>query len=112
MGVGGGSNRSSTDGFRSLGSCILTQWHALTPNIQGGSRMRRRARTVLCGGYRVIGIPTATGRWRRLRNLWTFWLTAARAGLAGNGQYWRLLRSRGFAAMSRLAPALALQAPF
>ena len=29
--------------------------------------MRRSARTVLCGGYRVIGIPTATARCFRLR---------------------------------------------
>src|SRR3954451_16101612 len=33
---------------------------ALTPLIQGGSRMRKSARTVLCGGCRAIGIPTAT----------------------------------------------------
>src|SRR3954470_13977177 len=34
--------------------------YALTPLIQGGSRMRKSARTVLCGGCRAIGIPTAT----------------------------------------------------
>src|SRR3954468_15489861 len=49
-----------TDGFRSLVSYILIPWNALTPLIQGGSRMRKSARTVLCGGCRAIGIPTAT----------------------------------------------------
>src|SRR5262247_1923652 len=34
--------------------------HASPPPIQGGSRMRERARTDLCGGRREIGVPTAT----------------------------------------------------
>jgi hypothetical protein len=33
---------------------------ALLPCIQSKSRMRKRARTDLCGGRRVIGVPTAT----------------------------------------------------
>ena len=48
------------DGFPFPAFCILILWNALTPLIQGGSRMRESARTVLCGGCWVTGIPTAT----------------------------------------------------
>ena len=50
-----------TGGFHCHVFCILTPCNDLTLAIQGGSRMRRRARTVLCGGRQVTGIPTATG---------------------------------------------------
>src|ERR1035441_3488026 len=76
MCVGSGSTRFSTDGFRLLAFCILILWHVLTPHIQGGSRMRRSARTVLCGGYRAIGIPTATAKFFPLRVRSHFRLTA------------------------------------
>src|ERR1039457_3333470 len=76
MCVGSGSTRFSTDGFRLLAFCILILWHVLTPHIQGGSRMRRSARTVLCGGYRAIDIPTATAKYLPLRVHPHFRLTA------------------------------------
>ena len=38
---------------------------ALPQCIHSKSRMRERARTDLCGGRRVIGVPTAT-TWPRL----------------------------------------------
>ncbi len=44
--------------------CILILWLASSPLIQGGSRMRRRARTVLCGGRSAMVVPTATVEWR------------------------------------------------
>jgi hypothetical protein len=34
--------------------------HASTPLILGKSRMRKRARTDLCGGRSVTAVPTAT----------------------------------------------------
>ncbi len=55
-----GSAGSWTDGFQSLASYILILCRASTPLIQGGSRMRRRARTDLCGGRSVMIVPTAT----------------------------------------------------
>ena len=45
--------------FRSLIICIPIRLHA-PPLIQGRSRMRRRARTDLRGGRRVVDVPTAT----------------------------------------------------
>jgi len=38
----------------------LSHWFALTPFILQKSRMRRRARTDLCGGRSVMVVPTAT----------------------------------------------------
>src|SRR5258708_4850937 len=38
----------------------------LPPLIHGKSRMRRRARTDLCGGRSVMIVPTATVGWSRL----------------------------------------------
>jgi hypothetical protein len=40
--------------------CILILVHASPPPIQGGSRMRKRARTVLCGGRSAMVVPTVT----------------------------------------------------
>ena len=37
----------------------LSRWLALTPFILQKSRMRRRARTDLCGGRSAMGVPTA-----------------------------------------------------
>jgi len=55
-----GSPGSWSAGFQSLASYILIPCRASTPLIQGGSRMRRRARTVLCGGRPAMIVPTAT----------------------------------------------------
>jgi len=38
----------------------LSYWLALSPLILQKSRMRRRARTDLCGLRSVMGVPTAT----------------------------------------------------
>jgi len=38
----------------------LSHWLALTLFILQKSRMRRRARTDLCGGRSAMGVPTAT----------------------------------------------------
>jgi hypothetical protein len=38
----------------------LSRWLAFTPFILQKSRMRRRARTDLCGGRSAMGVPTAT----------------------------------------------------
>src|ERR1035437_446773 len=56
-----GLTRFWTTGFRYPASCTLIPHSASTPLIQGGSRMRRRARTVLCGGRSAMVVPTATG---------------------------------------------------
>ena len=40
--------------------CILIPTSASTPFILGKSRMRKRARTDLCGGRPVMVVPTAT----------------------------------------------------
>jgi hypothetical protein len=53
---------SSTDGFQSLAFSILILCRALTPAIRGGSRMRRSARTDLCGGRSAMIVPTATAK--------------------------------------------------
>ena len=57
---GSGSIRFWIAGFPSHVFCILIQWNASSPPIQGRSRMRRRARTVLCGGRSAMVVPTAT----------------------------------------------------
>src|SRR6266700_1947561 len=57
-----GSTGSSIDGFHSLALSILILCSALTPVIRGGSRMRRHARTVLCGGRLAMIVPTATAK--------------------------------------------------
>src|ERR1700758_3740013 len=59
---GSGCHRCSTAGFPNPASFILTLNSALPPLIQGGSRMRRRARTDLCGGRSAMVVPTASGR--------------------------------------------------
>ena len=38
----------------------LSHWFALTLFILQKSRMRKRARTDLCGGRSAMGVPTAT----------------------------------------------------
>src|SRR5664280_1554105 len=45
------------DGVREANRCL---WVALTPFILQKSRMRRRARTDLCGGRSAMVVPTAT----------------------------------------------------
>ena len=40
--------------------CILILQLASSPLIQGGSRMRKSARTDLCGGRSVMIVPTAS----------------------------------------------------
>jgi hypothetical protein len=44
-------------------------WLALTLFILQKSRMRRRARTDLCGGRSAMGVPTATVSLNRDRNV-------------------------------------------
>ena len=48
------------DGVREANRCL---WVALTPFILQKSRMRKRARTDLCGGRSAMIVPTATS-WR------------------------------------------------
>ena len=48
------------DGVREANRC---PWVALTPFILQKSRMRKRARTDLCGGRSAMIVPTAT-KWR------------------------------------------------
>ena len=62
MCAGSGYNASLTGGLPRRVFRILAPCNDLTLAIQGGSRMRRRARTVLCGGCQVTGIPTATAK--------------------------------------------------
>jgi len=47
----------------------LSRWLAFTPFILQKSRMRRRARTDLCGGRSAMGVPTATVSWNPSRNV-------------------------------------------
>jgi hypothetical protein len=47
-------------GFLYVVSCILIPITASTPLILSKSRMRRRARTDLCGGRSAMVVPTAT----------------------------------------------------
>ena len=51
-----------TDGFQPLACSIPILCNALTPVIRGGSRMRRRARTDLCGGRSAMVVPTASAK--------------------------------------------------
>src|SRR5258706_3143731 len=76
-----GSTGSSIDGFHSLALSILILCSALTPVIRGGSRMRRHARTVLCGGRLAMIVPTATAKHRHYDclSLLVNWLFAAAA---------------------------------
>jgi hypothetical protein len=53
-----GCDRAGGAGTSCPASPILT--HASTPLIHRKSRMRRRARTDLCGGRSVMVVPTAT----------------------------------------------------
>jgi hypothetical protein len=46
--------------FPNPASCIPIPTHASAPLIQSKSRMRRRARTDLCGGRSAMVVPTAT----------------------------------------------------
>jgi hypothetical protein len=48
------------DGARDVS---LSHWLALTPFILQKSRMRKRARTDLCGGRSAMVVPTATTDW-------------------------------------------------
>ncbi len=57
---GSGTHRFLIAGFPSHGCCIHTPSDALPPDIQGKSRMRKRARTDLCGGRSAMVVPTAT----------------------------------------------------
>ena len=45
------------DGVREANRCL---WVALTPFILQKSRMRKRARTDLCGGRSAMIVPTAS----------------------------------------------------
>ena len=45
------------DGVREANRCL---WVALTPFVLQKSRMRKRARTDLCGGRSAMIVPTAT----------------------------------------------------
>jgi len=45
------------DGVREANRCL---WVALTPFILQRSRMRKRARTDLCGGRSAMIVPTAS----------------------------------------------------
>ena len=58
--LGSGSPRCWSAGFRSREFYILTLKLVLPPGIQGKSRMRKRARTDLCGGRPAMVVPTAT----------------------------------------------------
>jgi len=49
-----------TGGFHNLAFCILIPISASTPDILGKSRMRKSARTDLCGGRPAMVVPTAT----------------------------------------------------
>src|SRR5205823_14168864 len=57
---GSGTHRFLIAGFPSHGCCIHTPSSASPPDIQGKSRMRKRARTDLCGGRSAMVVPTAT----------------------------------------------------
>ena len=50
------------DGVREANRCL---WVALTPFILHKSRMRKRARTDLCGGRSAMIVPTATTMYRK-----------------------------------------------
>jgi hypothetical protein len=51
---------SSAVGFRAPAFCILIPWPVSPLRILGKSRMRKRARTDLCGGRPAMSVPTAT----------------------------------------------------
>src|SRR5438067_8289402 len=57
---GSGTHQFLIAGFPSHGCCIHTPSSASPPDIQGKSRMRKRARTDLCGGRSAMVVPTAT----------------------------------------------------
>ena len=58
--VGDVTSPSCTVGFPSLAFCIPIPMHASPPLILGKSRMRKSARTDLCGGRSAMVVPTAT----------------------------------------------------
>jgi hypothetical protein len=74
---GTGSTGSWSAGSQSLAFSILILCSALTPVTRGGSRMRRSARTDLCGGRSAMIVPTATAKRIRLRTVSALPLTAA-----------------------------------
>ncbi len=76
-----GITRISTAGFQSHAFCTLILPLDFSLLIQGGSRMRRRARTVLCGGRSAMIVPTASP-WQR-RNLFRSVSTHQFAGAFG-----------------------------
>jgi hypothetical protein len=45
-------------GFQQPAYCILILSNASSPPIKGGSRMRKRAQKVLCGGRSAVVVPT------------------------------------------------------
>ena len=51
--------------------CILILWLASPLRIPGKSRMRKRARTDLCGGRTAMVVPTATAIHKNQRG-WAF----------------------------------------
>src|SRR5450759_431039 len=59
---GTGFTGSWSDGFQSPTCSTLILCSDLTPIIRGGSRLRRSARTDLCGGRSAMIVPTATAR--------------------------------------------------
>jgi hypothetical protein len=56
--------------------CILILTSASTPFILGKSRMRKRARTDLCGGRPAMVVPTATVTPAEAGHFRTYYLTA------------------------------------
>src|SRR5712692_8616243 len=56
----GGCSPSCTGGFRNPVFCIPILMSASPPLILGKSRVRKRARTDLCGGRSAMVVPTAT----------------------------------------------------
>src|SRR6266851_1906936 len=58
--VGGVCSPFCTGGFHNPALCILILMPASPPPILGKSRVRKRARTDLCGGRSAMVVPTAT----------------------------------------------------
>src|SRR5207248_7812602 len=79
---GSGTHPFLIAGFPSHGCCIHTPSSASPPDIQGKSRMRKRARTDLCGGRSAMVVPTATYKKGRTRQIWSF-LSYRQGGDAG-----------------------------
>jgi hypothetical protein len=67
--------------------------------------MRRSARTVLCGGCRAIGIPTATAKLNPLISTHTFDTSPFARTRAGR------LHLRAFPILTRISPFITLALP-